>query len=117
MMQPSYVHDFLEPVPQGALDFRVPCPEIDALAEELALRGVRFEAEHHVVPTGHRGIDAWHVVYPGAAGRHVSVIWSPLSYGHKYGLLEAWDLDERSDPRGWLTAGDVLRMYPLEDRP
>lgn len=94
-------------------DCSVPCPEIDALAEELALRGLPFMAEHDALPCGRGTFETWHIIY-GRAGGEVSVIWSSISSGHRYGLLEAWDLDERSDPRGFLTAGDVLNLYPPE---
>ena len=94
-----------EGVPAGFFD--VPCGEIDAIAEELALRGVPFRAEHH------RPIPGWQLVYQAACGE-VSVVWSPFSYGSSLGLLEAWDYDERGDPRGWLSAAAVLNLYPPE---
>lgn len=97
-------------------DFETPCAELDALAEELALHGVPFRVQRMRVsslygkplpPSG------WQLVYP-CGGAPVSVIWSFQSYGHQAGLLEAWDFDDRSDPLGWMDAGEVLRKWPPE---
>lgn len=89
-------------------DYWVPCPEIDALAEELALLGVRFVVE------GPRAVPGWHIVYDSTMG-DVSVVWHPWSYGNDKGLLEAMPQDvSHPDAVGWLTAGDVLRLFPPE---
>lgn len=40
-------------------DCSVPCSEIDALAEELALRGVPFMAEHDALPCGRGTFEIW----------------------------------------------------------
>ena len=103
-------------------EWSVPCAEIDALAEELAIRGARFIAERMEFLTGDPDATCgWHVVYR-CAGRDVSVIWSFASYGSKLGLLEAmgpsmasYDTDNTGIVvRGWLSAGDVLRTWPPE---
>lgn len=104
-------------------DWSVPCAEIDALAEELAIRGARFLAERMEFLTGEPDATCgWHVVYR-CAGGDVSVIWSFASYGAKLGLLEAMGPSKSpgdaadatgSVVRGWLSAGDVLRIWPPE---
>lgn len=93
--------------------YEVPCAELDALAEELVLMGCPIYAERVDLWDRFYG---WHLTYRGHGGT-VSVIWSRVSSGSEAGLLEAWDYDERNDPKGWLTAGEVLRMYPPEVRP
>lgn len=104
-------------------DWSVPCAEIDALAEELAIRGVRFFAERMEFLTGEPDATCgWHLVYR-CAGADVSVIWSFASYGAELGLLEAMGPYTEPDGvaegcgntvRGWLSAGDVLRTWPPE---
>lgn len=91
----------------------VPCPEIDAICEELVLRGVpvRVERFRDYACRDEDHAYGWHLVYQGEQGR-VSVIWSASSWGQMLGLLEAWDYDERSDPQGYLTAANVLRRFP-----
>ena len=92
-------------------EYAVPCAEIDALAEELVLRGAPFLCGPMEFEGGTCG---WHVVYR-CAGHEVSVIWSFASYGSKLGLLEAMPIGvDHADPTGWLCAADVLRMYPPE---
>lgn len=99
----------LEPVADGlTIDFSscdVPSSELDALAEALVLQGVPFRFEGPDTTFG------WHISYRSARGWQVSVIYSPISYGHKFGLLEAASLPVR-DVQGWLTAADVLREFP-----
>ena len=97
--------------------FEIPSAELDVLAEELALRGVPFLADRMSVAPIDGGPSltlGWHVVYP-SGGRRVSVIWSRVSYGHQFGLLEVWDYDEGEGPRGWIDAGEVLRTWPPDD--
>ena len=83
----------------------VPCAELDALGEELALRGVSFIVMSPSFTIG------WQVIYQGEDGWPVSVIYNPMSNGHKAGLLEAARMPVR-DVMGWLNAVKVLREFP-----
>lgn len=86
-----------------------PCPEMDALAEELVLRGVPIR----LLRGPEQGLVGWQLGY-ATPQAYVLVSWTIFGMGHERGLLEATQVCPPGETLGYLTAGDVLRVWPAE---